>query len=350
MLQKWPGQEQRQCEVCDSAFWTWPRKPGRFCSRSCSSAGVAKAARERGPREPNVTFERESSEQIEYSCEVCERVFWSNNRKPLKTCSRQCRGAAIGRKTKRRKKARTDPQQCRKCQVLKPLVEFPILNGEHALRCEDCCTTTTTASTKTKVHAGQVQYCCEGCKSVFWRYPNPGRGRYCSKECKQENQKGNPPAPRTDPQSCVVCGISQPLASYPINNGVPGLKCKECRRKSNPEQKRRSHLWAKFKITLEEWIALYESQQGCCPICSTKLPGLDSLMCEMSRKDAWSTRNWNTDHCHVTGKVRGITCRKCNMGLGTFRDDPAIMRRAAEYIEKHCTDHTNHVVDGVLGG
>lgn len=41
------------------------------------------------------------------------------------------------------------------------------------------------------------------------------------------------------------------------------------------------------------------------------------------------------DHCHATGAVRDWLCRSCNAGLGLFRDNPAAMRAAADYIERH---------------
>lgn len=39
------------------------------------------------------------------------------------------------------------------------------------------------------------------------------------------------------------------------------------------------------------------------------------------------------DHDHVTGKFRGWLCGHCNTGLGKFRDNPMLLRRAANYIE-----------------
>lgn len=45
-------------------------------------------------------------------------------------------------------------------------------------------------------------------------------------------------------------------------------------------------------------------------------------------------RSRQIDHCHKTGKVRGVLCYACNTGLGKFRDDPVLLRRAILYIEK----------------
>ena len=44
------------------------------------------------------------------------------------------------------------------------------------------------------------------------------------------------------------------------------------------------------------------------------------------------------DHCHATGKVRGLLCHPCNAGLGFYRDDPRLMREAAAYIERSRAD------------
>lgn len=53
-------------------------------------------------------------------------------------------------------------------------------------------------------------------------------------------------------------------------------------------------------------------------------------ICERSFIDA----SPHIDHDHATGEFRGILCGRCNQGLGLFRDNPASLRRAAQFIER----------------
>jgi hypothetical protein len=71
-------------------------------------------------------------------------------------------------------------------------------------------------------------------------------------------------------------------------------------------------------ITTGEADALLQSQGGNCAICASGLSIGDSTAC--------------VDHCHTSGKVRGVLCRNCNIGLGYFKDDPALLQNSIDYL------------------
>lgn len=87
-----------------------------------------------------------------------------------------------------------------------------------------------------------------------------------------------------------------------------------------PEEQRKRYLKAKYGINVEEYDRLYESQDGKCSICGTE--------------NKENRRHLSVDHCHTTGKIRGLLCQSCNKGLGLFRDKIEFLRKAAEYLEK----------------
>ena len=53
--------------------------------------------------------------------------------------------------------------------------------------------------------------------------------------------------------------------------------------------------------------------------------------------DLPGTRRHSLDHCHVSGRMRGVLCNHCNSGLGFFRDDPRILQLAIDYLKR--ADH-----------
>lgn len=75
----------------------------------------------------------------------------------------------------------------------------------------------------------------------------------------------------------------------------------------------------KFGLTLQEWFEMMERQSSRCAICGTH------------NDDHW--QSLHVDHCHTTGQVRGLLCQKCNRALGFFKDDPFLLRKAADYLE-----------------
>lgn len=71
-------------------------------------------------------------------------------------------------------------------------------------------------------------------------------------------------------------------------------------------------------------VYAWEAQSGCCAICSR------SLVREWQKPNTVAA-----DHCHRTGKTRGLLCATCNRALGSFGDDVHKLRRAVSYLERH---------------
>jgi len=78
----------------------------------------------------------------------------------------------------------------------------------------------------------------------------------------------------------------------------------------------------KYAMTPADFDAMLAAQGGGCAICGSPLPGghYKSLL---------------VDHSHSTGKVRGLLCDSCNMGLGCFKDERSLLRLAADYLDSH---------------
>jgi hypothetical protein len=77
-----------------------------------------------------------------------------------------------------------------------------------------------------------------------------------------------------------------------------------------------------YGITIEEYCYLLESQGRKCAICG---------MSDISNCKLFPV----VDHCHTNNHVRGLLCANCNRGLGMFKDSPALLRKAAKYVEKN---------------
>ena len=90
-------------------------------------------------------------------------------------------------------------------------------------------------------------------------------------------------------------------------------------RAKHPEAVRARGLKRRYGMTLAEYSKLLEEQNGCCAICAAPAESGSSALC--------------VDHDHVSLEVRGLLCTPCNALLGSARDTPEILRRAALYLE-----------------
>lgn len=110
-------------------------------------------------------------------------------------------------------------------------------------------------------------------------------------------------------------------------------------RKKNPEgylkaaakyrnenrDKLRDYKWkSRYNITPEQYAELFCIQKGQCAICNRPETAINI--------NTNKVQKLAVDHCHKTGKVRGLLCRDCNRGIGKFQDDPVRLQNAIKYL------------------
>lgn len=95
----------------------------------------------------------------------------------------------------------------------------------------------------------------------------------------------------------------------------------------NPEYESNLKLKIRYGITTEQYDELFSNQNGCCYICGNEETARHNRSKEVQKLAV--------DHCHKTGKVRGLLCQDCNRGIGKFHDDPIRLQNAINYLTKH---------------
>jgi hypothetical protein len=150
------------------------------------------------------------------------------------------------------------------------------------------------------------------------------------------------PAP-TPTKTCTRCREDKPLEEFPRSPSKyaihgRGWACKKCRAITAAAW-RNKNLPLFYGISTEQYEQLLETRGTRCPICGDK------------------NESPNIDHCHKTGKVRGLLCGRCNTALGMLRDNPRACLRAAIYLQSAgepgfpCNLNTlNSLVDEAFAG
>jgi hypothetical protein len=129
-------------------------------------------------------------------------------------------------------------------------------------------------------------------------------------------------------KQCPVCDKHRARDEFARNASRPdGLQyaCRNCvsaarkPRQRSEGSARRQHAYRrvwKYGITPCELTVMRVRQMDACAICHE--------VCD----------DMQIDHCHETGKVRGLLCGACNRGLGQFKDDVERMRSAVQYLSE----------------
>jgi recombination endonuclease VII len=102
------------------------------------------------------------------------------------------------------------------------------------------------------------------------------------------------------------------------DNNIHGHRDRQvARAKKRTTREIRARNIARYGLSIEAHDSLLATQNNCCAICEGRF-----------------TKPPHVDHCHKTGEVRGLLCSNCNTGIGNLRDDPALLRKALEYLTK----------------
>ena len=132
-----------------------------------------------------------------------------------------------------------------------------------------------------------------------------------------------------------MCKTEKPTSEFHKNRANPdglGNRCKPCcleynrkRYQSRPDVRQKisdrgkrdalKNKIRKYNLSVERYNQMVTEQDGRCAICNS----IGALY---------------IDHCHDTLIVRGLLCLQCNTALGNFRDNPYLLQKAIEYLNK----------------
>lgn len=249
--------------------------------------------------------------------------------------------------------------RCATCKIVKPKV-----GGFHARKarpsgvqssCIDCQRDKRAKQPQRTTYVEKVPKPCSECKIVktpshFGKQAQAPDGlAWTCRDCVRDKRTRVEVA-AIGGKPCSDCKVVLPLARFHKNPKMGDGRLNRCKRcasdadkakrssgegdairradrdryaKKSHEERRNSALISKFGITLGEYDEMYRKQAGLCGICrqpeSALIRGIVVALA--------------VDHCHATGKIRGLLCSNCNNGLGRFSDNPTSLRSAAEWVE-----------------
>lgn len=155
-----------------------------------------------------------------------------------------------------------------------------------------------------------------------------------------------------DSLTCRKCGETKPGTEFALDRNKPcgraTDRCKACTaeygrwyRAEHPERVRQSRTksYAKnattartyrlkklYGMTRAEYEAMHAAQEGRCAICNREETGLSNK--------ADRARGLSVDHCHDSGRIRGLLCGRCNSAIGLLNHDGDLLRSAIAYLNR----------------
>jgi hypothetical protein len=148
---------------------------------------------------------------------------------------------------------------------------------------------------------------------------NKSKAIFCNRQCLgkwlSEQRK-------RDHKICKSCLVDKPIEEYYYANKEKtrySVSCKECVKalwtKKHKARLDKPYIWIKYKynLSVNEYLRMRQDQNELCAICNKK-------------------KKLVVDHCHSTGKVRGLLCGGCNKGIGCFEENIESLNGAIKYL------------------
>lgn len=116
---------------------------------------------------------------------------------------------------------------------------------------------------------------------------------------------------------CIDCNTYKSTSEFHKNkkNHIKSV-CITCGKKRSSIYHKSYYRYKKYDITKEDFDNIQTKQLGLCGICTKPL-----------------LSEGHIDHCHKTGRVRGILCGNCNKAIGLLEDNPVFLTNAINYLK-----------------
>jgi hypothetical protein len=131
-------------------------------------------------------------------------------------------------------------------------------------------------------------------------------------------------------KKCVKCNNDLSLKNFYFKlNQKTGTtyyhsKCIKCYNIYDYNIDKNLKLKKAYGITLDQYNDMLSKQDGKCMICQSDNNGFYN-----NKPKAFAV-----DHCHTTGKIRGLLCGDCNAGIGLLKDNIDLLNNAIKYLNK----------------
>lgn len=157
---------------------------------------------------------------------------------------------------------------------------------------------------------------CSNCGEKFITIETPG-------EAEPEYAARRAAALAMKEKQCSLCKQVLPIESFGRKDAIyPRSRCRECLNRRRSECSLRENL-KRYGITVHRYEEMLAAQNGGCTICGKR---------NVRHSHGTNRQPLVFDHCHKTGRFRGLLCQRCNRAIGLFGDSVETIEAALTYL------------------